>query len=449
MAKKSNGKRAAFPCLTVVFVYVLLCAEVIATPECNAGLFQIEKLVEEGLLSSARLLAFELLRGHRSCRHRISTTFVHSFEKALQSNAGYWKLLRDNLEFDSENRPIAKLDDGDCELLADLAIDPSKEWDRCCSMIPHDEEGTLDQVFDQSTIHPQDVCPSQNPCCEFFVGSTSHLRLPALYEPALNIRVRVGNQLHGKKSQERRLLLQQDGYLRLFDMSGILWPSGYLLSQCLANAEECGIPEVGRAMEGVRTDQDNRSSPLALELGSGIGAASIALALSLQEKPHQKGRVSVVSSDVAPQSLALSMANAHSNGVSIDAVALNHTDLESIDAFKAEYFPTEATSFEAEGGFSFIFGSSLPDLFQDSSNPMSMLWIVLDRLLDNRTPNSFAVLAHVKSNPLLPPVDSSFELVRTIDGDAFEMQTRSGDSSDFCLFVLRRRAVNILHSGEL
>ena len=78
--------------------------------------------------------------------------------------------------------------------------------------------------------------------------------------------------------------LEQDGYLRPYDVAGILWPTGYMLSLCLGNLVGCPIPElrllVAQYQESfisdvtLDSDELHRKHPvLALELGTGIGAS--------------------------------------------------------------------------------------------------------------------------------------------------------------------------------
>merc|ERR1711935_344448 len=87
---------------------------------------------------------------------------------------------------------------------------------------------------------------------------------------------------------------EQDGYLRPYDIAGILWPTGYMLSLCLGDLVGCPIPElrvliiqyqqsfISEAISNL-DELDRIHLVLALELGAGIGASSIAFAKSLQK----------------------------------------------------------------------------------------------------------------------------------------------------------------------
>ena len=79
------------------------------------------------------------------------------------------------------------------------------------------------------------------------------------------------------------LNLEQDGYLRPFDVAGIMWPTGYMLSLCLGNIIGCPIPELHILIkeyqksfvleEESNVDEMYQNHPLlAIELGAGIGA---------------------------------------------------------------------------------------------------------------------------------------------------------------------------------
>ena len=70
------------------------------------------------------------------------------------------------------------------------------------------------------------------------------------------------------------LRIEQDGFLRPFDMPTVLWPAGYLLAQWASG----GCTKVARGAK-------------IIELGAGVGAASVACALS---------GAHVLATDVAP-----------------------------------------------------------------------------------------------------------------------------------------------------
>ena len=59
-------------------------------------------------------------------------------------------------------------------------------------------------------------------CCAFGPGSDSYQAVPALMETEIPLWL--------AKPRPAVLTLQQDGFLRPFDMPTVLWPAGYLLA---------------------------------------------------------------------------------------------------------------------------------------------------------------------------------------------------------------------------
>jgi hypothetical protein len=160
------------------------------------------------------------------------------------------------------------------------------------------------------------------------------------------------------------------------------------------------------------------------------------LALHLQHYLGPKGSSRlplVVSTDVAPQALALTIANAWSNDASIATLRMNHTNVASVAEMKNALFS------DSHHGFAIVMGSSLQAIFHDTQNSDSVLWPVLDILLDKKNPEAIAAFVHTRTEPLQAPEDGSFQLLRRISGDSFGMTTRAGESSDFEVSVLRRR----------
>ena len=189
--------------------------------------------------------------------------------------------------------------------------------------------------------------------------------------------------------------------------------------------------------------------PYALELGCGIGAASIALSYHLLQRRRLQGNTTirslsplVVATDVAPQALSLTVSNAYFNRVStvLSTQHMNFTNVQSIDNVMANVSGDDATD---ANGFAMVVGSSLQAGFENLQDPASPLWTALHRLLDSHNPHALAVLVHNRSDRLMPPSDGSFVVSRRISGDDFFMPTRTGDSSDFEISVFHRRS-----SGE-
>jgi hypothetical protein len=114
---------------------------------------------------------------------------------------------------------------------------------------------------------------------------------------------------------------------------------------------------------------------------------------------------------------------------------MDHCDMEQVQQSKQSYFGDSS-----EEGFSLVLGSSLLSFFVDTDRPNAPLWQALNILLHSKAnkPPALALLVHSKVEPVQPPSDGSFRLVRRISGDDFEMQTRSSASSDFELSVFER-----------
>lgn len=407
--------------------------------DCRIG--ELSRLVSNGDLSSARWMALQVVSMQPACQSTIAKAYKESFDNAYGSIIGQEEFpLQVSRHFETNThdrihrKPRAKIDKEDCIYPVREAAEnsnPTKEWDSCCSILLTNKKEARtpsDIVFGVPFKDDQGdaSCSIANPCCEFYAGSPSHLRLPALHEPALRVRVSLPNGI-------TTLELEQEGYLRPFDVAGILWPSGYLLALCMANPINCQIPEVVNAVE---FHHARYTSPVALELGAGVGAPSIALALYLKEHfgdNNNSYTPYVVSTDIAPHALALTMANAWGNGASIHTELLNYTNT----TFTKDIKRHRASNYDR---FALVVGSSLQALFLDSENPDSFLWKTLDILLDKGNPHALAVLVHTNSDSIKPPRDKSYVLLRKISGDHFGMQSRSGKLSDFEISVFQKAA---------
>ena len=151
-------------------------------------------------------------------------------------------------------------------------------WQTCCSSM---------------SVASND-CSGGASCCAFANASRTFLRIPAIRELWVRVRLVTGREIH----------VEQDGYLRPFDMPTVLWPAGYLLAQWASDPDNCARWRGGRV----------------LELGAGVGVPSIAAA-------HNCARF-VFATDIAPRSLALTRANAALNGVSATALVTRRFDWE-------------------------------------------------------------------------------------------------------------------------
>jgi hypothetical protein len=419
-------------------------------------------------------------------------------------------------DFDNMPRPMAKYDSADC-----LPVVWDNDWDTFCSILPRSTQRpepdhgcpVHTSLSSTSSLWPDSFGCDNNqhrlPCCEFFHGSSSYKKLPVLHEPAVRMRIQIDTKnkpsaRYDSSSTRMNLDLEQEGYLRPFDVSTVLWPSAYFLTLCVTDPLHCGAPEIVTAIDSIHNDDRNYKNdhrndcrgsgygPVGVELGTGIGAPSIGLSLILQQKREyhtaklaisectgvadQTGVAAspshplVVATDVAPQSLAITLANARFNGATALAVAsLNFTNIQEVQAFRTKYFlpfktstnptdttddpstTTESASITASrttptdsvtrNGFTILLGSSLQALFHDSlMRETKMLWKVLDELLDTGNPHAVAILAQTMDDPIDdPPVDSDFVLSRRVSGDVFDMTTRSGDTSEFVISIYQRR----------
>ena len=245
-------------------------------------------LIESGRLSTARRNALEELQNpspNGLQKDEIAKIYAETFQKSY--NAGgdeYLQKIRNSL-----NEPTlrAKDDSPNCvKTHSDwTTVDPYELWDESCSILPRPvDEGTHDPSF-LSSSQQNSFSSSffQEQCCVFTQGSWTYLRLPAIFEPAIQLGIRQRYNISNKNSSVTFLNLEQDGYLRPYNVAGILWPTGYMLSLCLGNIRGRPIPELYDLIRDYQTDliaeQTSHSIemlenyPLALELGAGIGAS--------------------------------------------------------------------------------------------------------------------------------------------------------------------------------
>mmetsp|Transcript_20145 Transcript_20145/g.63885 ORF Transcript_20145/g.63885 Transcript_20145/m.63885 type:complete len:345 (+) Transcript_20145:26-1060(+) len=194
---------------------------------------------------------------------------------------------------------------------------------------------------------------------------------------------------------ERVLVLEQDGFLRAFDMPTVLWPAGYFLA--LWATAHCGLLG-GRV----------------LELGAGVGAPSIAASLC--------GGNTVVATDKALHGLVNARTNALINGASVATRPLDWDSDADVDALAAS------------GAFDVVLGAGLaPHRWAER------LCGVLVRLLRPR--GGRAVLAHGAGD--VDPAGSclgrgALAVERVVPGDEYGLRTRWGAPSEFELVVVGR-----------
>lgn len=436
----------------------------------NNAIEEIKQLISTGSLSKARKIAYEclyLIRGSNNVkRYDNIVDVIHcclSEDKVIQAytfssdifynNVNFLDLIKyEYQQYDDDIVDNSSSSSSDCWSGNDDDIQETNSisfgvmeekddkmspgsaaidrWNGCCSYFQTCDKKSsscIDKTNDNRYL-----------CCELAEGLDNHLILPALREPTINIRVK---KYKDDKSED--ILIEQEGSLRQFDVSGVLWPAGYLLGLCLSNPVECGMPEIIDAIAGSRR-------PFAVELGCGVGFPSIAFAKFVEQYmksidgicDENNNTVSpiIVSTDTSNISLALTKVNAQANDVGELVIAnnANHSDLESLSTLHQRVTIGE----DVHTKFDVILGSSLQSLFDGLSQHSATLWQSLDTLLSNNK-DAVVVLSHVRSGNeqiVLPPESERlFEVVRRVSGDKFGMYTRDGSSSDFELVLLRRR----------
>ena len=461
-----------------VVVVLILCS---LLPVCRAQLHasfftsahscddladEVGQLAEAGRLSLARANAAKIVAGHPDCEKNVARRYVEAADIVLAS----WQLERTGSEEACmDNSHVA-------EPFTVLHVEPQRHldslkpyehepcwygngdlssaaerWDLCCSgLTDHNNSPARgSRSSAKSNVTCQDEISGLMFCCDFFDGSASHLRLPALREVALKMRVNITGDVDTKTCTNsasctsdstqsshgtRIIALEQDGFLRPFDVSSILWPAGYLLTLCVASPEHYGVDEIRQAIDAAIAK--GRRDFFAIELGTGIGASSVALSLYLQhilkEETEEtldtaRNRALVMATDTAKHALALAKANAKRNNAQIGLSRLDYNNRTGLERIAKTY-----------GKFQLVIGSSLQAFFDGTNDPKAPVWAALDILLDRSNPKAIAIFSHTRSEPIEQPSDFRFRLLRRISGDNFNMKTRSGESSDFELSLFCR-----------
>ena len=264
---------------------------------------EFQQLIEMGKLSVARRKALDLLHNLPPTKYErvdLAKAYVETFQKCYDAEGKeYLRKIRNALDKNDQQILIAKKDSPNC--LASHSNwnfeDPYDLWDESCSILPP-QIGTvevrpagdffhsppsLQEPFFQSSLQVQ--------CCMFTPGSWTYLRLPAIHEPAVRLGIPYNHLGDAKQSESAStdghityLNLEQDGYLRPYDVSGILWPTGYMLSLCLGDIVGCPVPELRSLISQFQQSFTSSGTlngnelfrnhpPFALELGAGIGAS--------------------------------------------------------------------------------------------------------------------------------------------------------------------------------
>jgi hypothetical protein len=442
-------------------------------PRAGAANARIRRFISTGHMSRARRIAYECLAlihfdGYehvnlsRHCcpptREGVVRAYTSSATAFFHGNDDFLGIIEQTLiQEDEEAEIFTSTSTVPSRLIVErnsLAIDPNEgfsslsfgkitsevgsnmsrgaavidRWNDCCSFFrpPSSAYACYD------TKQSEDVAYG----CEIFEASDNHLILPALREPEVNVILRF------RDDRSERIDIEQEGSLRMFDVSGVLWPAGYLLGLCLSDPIACGVPEV---LDAIISNELNGHRSLAVELGAGVGFPSIAFSKVLRyHKQDDSNHTEVcdqshnspliVALDVSNSSVSLITTNARKNGVGRNVIALrvNQSDMTALSRLSQQ--------FTSSDGFDVVIGSSLQALFDGTSRQNASLWQTLDVLLSRKNGNAIVVLSHVKTGDErieLPP-KSDFECVRRVSGDHFKMKTRDDHSSDFELVILRR-----------
>jgi len=273
-------------------------------------------------------------------------------------------------------------------------------WERCCKRI-HFEHDELTLSLSPQVCAPDRITPDSIGCA-LGVGSGGALALPLVSEISVRIRLpRTG----------RVLDVEQDGFLQPYDSATILWPGGYFLSLWVndffsALGADNSLP-LWCSQERCLWHPDENivcvdKRPLSiLELGTGVGAASISAAASAEAFGRD---VRILATDRSKKSLALTTANAAMNGLNVNVSLLDFTDPERISEIVCEF-----------GTFDLLLGASLE--FENWEDSLSD---VLGLLTHD---DGIVALAHVTGGIEKPPADSSFCEIGRISGLRYGMQT--------------------------
>jgi hypothetical protein len=347
-------------------------------------------IIQQGNLLSARIVALQLQNAHPECEQSISKTYREHVDGYLHTNYNEFhdvvmsKIDEEIRESSPEQihllfsprmdaidcwNPAAN-DDGRKMLdLAKASMIVLEKWDPCCSQLvaaaPHQEE---EECFH---VHPQSLTRTRL-CCDFYQESVSQLRLPALQELSLNVRLRTAmtNATSRSSTGEQHVLslqVHQDGFLRKFDTAAVLWPTAYLLSLCIINPGHCGISEL--LDSAIRGGSQRPSLPVvdSVELGAGVGLPSLAMShwLQHQQQPQEVfGETTttsrVMATDRALHALVLTHLNSQLARLPlIVAHVEDHSNLtQLVDLKQSKHFNNNGGK-----GCSIVLGSSLQSLF--------------------------------------------------------------------------------------
>ena len=311
-------------------------------------------------------------------------------------------------------------------------------WTQCCAPYTAAREDGADS---------ESRCPrapaDRAACCAFGPGSTAHQAVPVLMEPTISLWLPAVSSCHGAVADARGaevVELQQDGFLRPFDMPTVLWPAGYLLTEWIADSGQCD------AWRGQRV----------LELGVGIGASAIAVA---------RCGGTVVATDRAWRALALTAENAALAGLG-ERVEVVHYDWDGVatdqgggavekveaqsQARRVEWALATARDFAVRHGpFDAIIGAALQfETWEDRLWPtiVALASATSESAGDNGRERrsvtvALATTTGALSIPPSPPSSASpsvdWTLLERCSGDRFGMSDLRGGPSEFEVVHMR------------
>lgn len=219
--------------------------------------------------------------------------------------------------------------------------------------------------------------------CGVRVEDGSWLDVPRLQE--VLVCIHINNQT---------IVLEQDGFLRPFDMATVLWPAGFFLTHWVWR--HCQMLS-GRI----------------LELGTGLGAPSIAASLC--------GGSMVMATDKEPFGLVNVRTNADINGATVLTQVLDWRENADIG------------SVAAHGWFDFVLGAGLsPRRWGERE------WTMLHGLLRPRIGKIVLCQGTGEIDGAGGSLgNGTFIVEQVIPGDEYGLQTRWGTPSEFELIILR------------
>lgn len=263
---------------------------------------KFELSIQQGKLSFARTMALEFLLSSyektiKLKRNDIVKLYIDTFQKSYNEYGyPYFTKIENSLCNDDNEKievNVAKNDNDECvKDHSDWSkVNPYDLWDEWCSILPSKSKSksskNQNHPFASSQSSLFSSIEHKQQCCVFTPNSWTYLRLPAIHEPT--IQLSIPSTTDDNHTEYIQLQLEQDGWMRPYDVAGVLWPTGYMLSLCLGDVEGCPVPDLHNLVqqwhqefvynteddddELLTKHQKQHVKVLALELGAGIGAS--------------------------------------------------------------------------------------------------------------------------------------------------------------------------------